>query len=84
MAAARFAKAPPNRNEQAQAVYQFFKERGASFTYTLPAILNGPTRGEFRTWFEYILKAYNRNIELSDKPNDINDEVRFLLLLFIH
>lgn len=78
MAPPRFANRPPNessRDEQARELHQFFQDNGAVFMYNYPMIRNGASRNEFRSWFEFIVKKLNRNYELSDQNNAINEEV---------
>lgn len=77
MAPARFSTRPPNeiRTEQAKELIEFFQTHGAVFAYNLKVVKDGPTRNEFRMWFEFIVKMISRNYELIDSNHSMNEEV---------
>lgn len=80
MAASRFPQA--NRAttqqvkvEQANELIQFFKDHNALFQFPIKEVRDGPSRNNFRAWFEFIVKMLNHNYEVPDTNNSINEEV---------
>jgi hypothetical protein len=87
MASARFPTRQTNeaRTEQAKELVQFFQTHGAVFAYNPKVVHDGPTRNDFRMWFEFIVKMVSRNYDLPDSNQGMNEEVSpFLLSTFIN
>lgn len=71
----RGANSKQLQQEQAKELEQFFKDKAAVFQYPLKEIREGASRNNFRAWFEFLVKFLNRNYELPDTNNCINEEV---------